>query len=499
MQINKIFLVVLLFNSAAVFAMDEQDVAAVGRFKELKSLVEQKDFGAGGLVSNDSRVTGSLDGIKVWNEDRTRSHALQSEGPITSMAASQNYVFARLKKGDVEVFNRNDGSSRLLSSKHHVYDLAAYERVVNEIGLLGWAMSDPYTYYNDFVEALHEFEFMKKEECIDPAFKELWFERYEEVLKGQFTGWNKPKTYGGHRATISSVCMVGDRIVSGDSAGKVVMRDMEKGAEELSVGGAPCSVASVSGGKVVYVNDLCIMVADGYEGVKNRILDRFTRCEWCSSVATQGNKVAIGLESGKVKVFDLARNNELLELEKHPDLVNSLAMYKGKLVSGSHDGEVRVCDLEDGSLLNRMSARGRVTALAFWRNKVVIGLASGKLKVWDIMSDEVIPLKGQHIAIVNAIAIDHKSGMAVSGGMDGGVRIWDLVNSGSSDNSRRGFKVHAGSVNAVAIRGDKVVTGSSDRTVRVWDISLLKRRVSLGTLQQAKEQMQEAGVIGLFE
>lgn len=66
------------------------------------------------------------------------------------------------------------------------------------------------------------------------------------------------------------------------------------------------------------------------------------------------------------------------------------------------------------------------------------------------------------------MAITPDGGRAVSGSSDKTLRVWDL----KSGQAVRTLNGHTGSVNAVALTPDglRAVLGSDDETVRVWDL-----------------------------
>lgn len=72
-----------------------------------------------------------------------------------------------------------------------------------------------------------------------------------------------------------------------------------------------------------------------------------------SAVAFQGaddnfQALALGLLDGAIVILDLILGFEKMFLEKHPGEITSLAFWEDKcLISGSVDGRVNVCDLDD--------------------------------------------------------------------------------------------------------------------------------------------------------
>src|SRR5271157_3016782 len=107
-------------------------------------------------------------------------------------------------------------------------------------------------------------------------------------------------------------------------------------------------------------------------------------------------------------------------------------------------------------------ARGAETRLA--------GLGQGHaLLRWraSLESPALVRTLSGHGGWVSAVALTG-DGRVVSGSYDGTVKVWDL-NSGQEERTLSG---HSDWVDALALTGDgRVVTGSDDGTVKVWDLN----------------------------
>ena len=158
-------------------------------------------------------------------------------------------------------------------------------------------------------------------------------------------------------------------------------------------------------------------------------------------------------------------------------------------------GEIRVWDLASGQLRGPLAGRTQAYAVACTtldgRPVAVTAMSgpvgiNGTLRLWDLTSGE--PCSGLltgHPALVTALACTTLDGrpVAVTGGRDGTVRVLDLTSRrvlGPTSGQPCRPPGRAGWVEAVActmLQGRPVaVTGGQDGTVRVWDLTSAQPR-----------------------
>ena len=82
-------------------------------------------------------------------------------------------------------------------------------------------------------------------------------------------------------------------------------------------------------------------------------------------------------------------------------------------------------------------------------------------------SNECVKTLFGHEDIVECLDFENPHGLAVSGSADKTVRVWDL----SNYQSVGVLKAHTGWVRSIQISGYHVMTGSGDHTIKHWDIS----------------------------
>ncbi|RKT83552.1 WD domain-containing protein, G-beta repeat-containing protein [Saccharopolyspora antimicrobica] len=214
---------------------------------------------------------------------------------------------------------------------------------------------------------------------------------------------------------------------------------------------------------------------------------------YVSSVATvdgDGSPLFVassGIHWDGVRVWGLSDEESPVELDTGSIWGLATANVDGRsLVVGGGEGVVEVWDAANGEQVASFSLeddeqRALAVALARLdgRPVVVAGTDSGKVYVFDLSGNEGDdpvhgPLTG-HEDGINALDVAEVGdrAVAVTGGEDGTVRIWDL---GSGRQIGPPLIGDSSSVEAVAVTRMQdravAVTAGRDGVVRIWDLSL---------------------------
>ncbi|MEI5101827.1 hypothetical protein RB200_29085 [Streptomyces sp. PmtG] len=140
------------------------------------------------------------------------------------------------------------------------------------------------------------------------------------------------------------------------------------------------------------------------------------------------------------------------------------------LVSGRHDGTVRVWDIATRACASLLSADGGpVTAVVIAPDGSWFASAdeAGRVRLWDTASATGLLTLEDGPGAVRGLAVSPDGGLLASGHADGGIRLW-----GGPSWTRTGLLTgHTGPVDAVAFTaaGTALATAGRDGTLRVWD------------------------------
>ena len=160
----------------------------------------------------------------------------------------------------------------------------------------------------------------------------------------------------------------------------------------------------------------------------------------------------------------------------HSSNVNCLALGRksaGVLVTGGEDALINVWRLgRPSALLNLTGHASPITCVDFDHREEMVtgGSFGGSIKVFDLSAHGKVvrTYQGHHTAVTS---IDHHpyGGHVVSGSTDSTVRLWDL----RRKNCRSTFKGHAGAVTCVRFSpdGSQVASGSDDGRIKIWDLN----------------------------
>lgn len=189
----------------------------------------------------------------------------------------------------------------------------------------------------------------------------------------------------------------------------------------------------------------------------------------------------------------------------HVDAVAALALsHDGSLLySASWDRTFKVWRTSDFKCLESVSNAhdDAINAIVVSHDGYVYtGSADRKIKVWRRHDGEkkhtLVATLEKHKSAVNALALSKDGSLLYSGACDRSIIVWEKVPSdGGGDDGGNGgegrhmavagaLRGHAGAILCLSVVGDLVVSGSADKTVRIWRKGINGNKFSrLGVLE----------------
>ncbi len=314
----------------------------------------------------------------------------------------------------------------------------------------------------------------------------------------------------------------GRRVVSASSDGIISIWEWNIRKKIIELTGHSHSITSVQfspdGKRVVSGSwDETVRVWD-LSGGKEIVIPVNRKIIYAVAFSPDGELVVAGNRDNTVGVWELRSRKQIALLQGHKGSVMGVAFTSdGKqILSGSEDKTVRVWDIASGFSPARScghnSSIGNVT-FSLDGNWIISSAASDK-RIWDVASGKEIALLREHknidrvplspngkyvisggntlriwevwnwqktnelntvpktgdnlIALGKTIHINFNSSFVVSNGFENTVKLWET----SSLKLKAVLHGHEKAVSCVAFSmdGKRIVSGSRDNTVRIWDV-----------------------------
>ncbi|UPK26912.1 toll/interleukin-1 receptor domain-containing protein [Bradyrhizobium sp. 195] len=293
------------------------------------------------------------------------------------------------------------------------------------------------------------------------------------------------RVLSGHTDTINSVAIStdGTRIVSGSSDRTARVWDSRSGEllHELKHEGAVGRVAFSSDGRRVFTASsngsdsvlrswdavsgtpsAAIKVASSYSSVRRIFLVSGT-------FSTDGKRALVATTYSRANVWDLTSGKILAELQIKTRPASATISGDGTraIVGGMETAQI--WDTTNSTMLHELAGhKDYIHAVAFSADgtKVATGAGDRLARVWDAVTGKLIREFEPHDAEVKAVAFSADGSALVTTSADQTVRLLSIATGGLLLE----LKGHDDAVTGVAFSADgRIVTGSSDRTLRIWD------------------------------
>ncbi|MBW3597416.1 MAG: WD40 repeat domain-containing protein, partial [Planctomycetes bacterium] len=295
-------------------------------------------------------------------------------------------------------------------------------------------------------------------------------------------------TLPGHEGPVASLALDGVRLASGNADGVVTLWRFPATAEGKlqpqlpeDGSGGPANLLGHVGEvtDVVFVPNDETLVSAGADGTI-RIWDLAAERETIpgaamaatlSVVNDDGALIAVAgtvNERPTVQVHDSETGKVVAELLGHTGEVRAMAFNKDStmLITGGADKTARLWDLSDAKfpLAARFDSPAEIAAVAVNDDgsQVFTGGADNVIRRWTAAGEESPAITG-HTAAVNALAV--RGELLVSGSQDGAVRVWNAETGAALRTISHGAPVIAV---AISPDGSKIASASRDNSVKLW-------------------------------
>jgi len=161
------------------------------------------------------------------------------------------------------------------------------------------------------------------------------------------------------------------------------------------------------------------------------------------------------------------------------DKVKSVIVSDKYIIAGSFEF-LYYFDKTHGKLQQQIEIKNQwVNCLVMSDNKLFVGLSNGKIQIRDVNSGKLLQTIDAHTMPILSLQVDKKENSLISSSASGDVIIFDL----STYKTKYILKKHQWDVAAIALKGDKLYTGSDDYSIKIWDIKTGKLLKNLKSAQ----------------
>ncbi|NER01545.1 MAG: protein kinase [Okeania sp. SIO3C4] len=282
------------------------------------------------------------------------------------------------------------------------------------------------------------------------------------------------RTFEGHRGTVYAVVISpdGQTIVSGSADTTIKVWDYGSGELKHSLTGHRGYIYTVAispDGKTIVSgsSDDTVKVWDLTTGALLKTLSGHRADIYDTAISPDGQTVVSGSIDKTVKFWNL-RSDELL---------GTITGYKYGVTSVDFVGEdimaadiktIKVWEPKTGLLKSTLATGGKYAdVMVGMDDKQIIGTSNGAIAIWNSDSTTPVILPGDKYQVDSIVTT---SDNIFAGRVDGSIQVWDLANK-NLVTSFSGY--HSNKVKSLAVTADgkTLVSGSADKTVKIWDLN----------------------------
>ncbi|KAF2100862.1 putative U5 snRNP complex subunit [Rhizodiscina lignyota] len=180
--------------------------------------------------------------------------------------------------------------------------------------------------------------------------------------------------------------------------------------------------------------------------------------------------------------WDLETGQRIRRHIGHEEVINSMAVSKRGvefMITGSDDGFIGIWDPRQKEAVDFIETSFPVTAVAVSENgnEMYSGAIDNDIKVWDLRKKSVAYSLIGHNDTVTSLDVSPDSQYLLSNSHDSTVRTWDIRPFAPTDRSVRTYDGAPTGIEKNLLKaswdpsGKRIVAGSGDRSVVIWETS----------------------------
>lgn len=197
---------------------------------------------------------------------------------------------------------------------------------------------------------------------------------------------------------------------------------------------------------------------------------------WVSSIKYEPKfeKLISGSWDATIKIWNMKNYQSELEIINGKNnciccLVSNLS--SGVIYAGTEEKVIKEFNIDKGGVVTKRfkGHKQRINSLKLSNHYIFSGSGDKEGRVWDIRTGKTeITLQG-HTKGITCIDFDEISNRIYSSSLDTTIKIWDIR---KNDKEIRTLVGHSFGVNSIAFDQEKLISGSKDSSIKIWNFSV---------------------------
>lgn len=177
-------------------------------------------------------------------------------------------------------------------------------------------------------------------------------------------------------------------------------------------------------------------------------------------------RIVSGSLDNTLRIWDSTTGKLIFTLEGHTDRIRDIALLNNdRIVSASNDHSLRIWNINSGQCEAILRGHTQaVTCVTIYGDRIVSGSGDNTLKIWNPESGEAEATLIGHTELISRIIVT-ENGKIISAAGDFTIKIWNPI----TLSMERTLVGHTSPINYIALIGDRIVSGSMNGELMVWN------------------------------